>query len=187
MGMRPNKARIQAMAEFTNAWSAIAPKNVHPQQFALTGTDANNLLYDIAQKVVSKKIEPGERLQGILTELQKKLEELKIRQGAAEEQVRRIHLKLPEANPIEKEGLSGLLQSNRLNLKAIEPLLVKRSEEIKAVEARIIAGRFPARSQNPLKSSFLKECMAGRRTNCPDRKFKLIRLRGTYSSPHGSQ
>jgi acetylornithine/succinyldiaminopimelate/putrescine aminotransferase len=36
---------------FEKAWSAIAPQNVHsPTVFTLTGTDANNLLYDLADQ-----------------------------------------------------------------------------------------------------------------------------------------
>ncbi len=41
---------------FKAAWRSIAPRNTQPVAFALTGTDANNMLYNIARKAASKRL-----------------------------------------------------------------------------------------------------------------------------------
>ena len=41
--------------DFHNAWRMLAPKNTVPMVYAQTGSDANALLYNLAQLVVSKK------------------------------------------------------------------------------------------------------------------------------------
>ena len=43
------------MDEFRGAWSKIAPSNTSPVQFALTGSDANNLLYTIAHAAALRR------------------------------------------------------------------------------------------------------------------------------------
>jgi len=47
-------ARLTAEALFTEAWRSIAPPNVSLVGFALTGTEANNLVYGIATNVAQK-------------------------------------------------------------------------------------------------------------------------------------
>ena len=41
---------------FRDAWRRIAPRNTNPVAFALTGSDANNLLYAIALKAARKRL-----------------------------------------------------------------------------------------------------------------------------------
>ncbi len=41
---------------FEDAWRRIAPRNTRPVAFALTGSDANNLLYAIARKAARKRL-----------------------------------------------------------------------------------------------------------------------------------
>ena len=41
---------------FRDAWRRIAPRNTNPVAFALTGSDANNLLYSIALKAARKRL-----------------------------------------------------------------------------------------------------------------------------------
>jgi len=43
------------MDAFRSAWSKIAPSNTQPAQFALTGSDANNLLYTIALAAAQRR------------------------------------------------------------------------------------------------------------------------------------
>jgi acetylornithine/succinyldiaminopimelate/putrescine aminotransferase len=53
MGLRE---ATHARSTFDDAWRKAAPKNVlPPERFTLTGTDANNSLYDIAEQVIKMK------------------------------------------------------------------------------------------------------------------------------------
>ncbi len=53
MGLRSSTS---AISNFSQAWKRAVPPNVSaPTRFALTGTDANNSLYDIAEDVVRRK------------------------------------------------------------------------------------------------------------------------------------
>ena len=45
----------QALRRFEAAWGKIAPSNTRPMMFALTGSDANNMLYGIANDVASSR------------------------------------------------------------------------------------------------------------------------------------
>ena len=45
----------RAIRRFEEAWSKIAPKNTKPMLFALTGSDANNMLYGIANQVAEQR------------------------------------------------------------------------------------------------------------------------------------
>ena len=48
-----------AARRFLDAWRKIAPRNTQPVAFALTGSDANNMLYTIARKAASKRLNRG--------------------------------------------------------------------------------------------------------------------------------
>ena len=56
MGLSYDLNQENAEFAFKTAWESIAPQNVRvPKIFALTGTDANNLLYEIANEVALRK------------------------------------------------------------------------------------------------------------------------------------
>jgi 4-aminobutyrate aminotransferase-like enzyme len=46
----------RAIDVFRSAWSKIAPNNVRPEAFALTGSDANNLLYSVALVAAQRRL-----------------------------------------------------------------------------------------------------------------------------------
>jgi glutamate-1-semialdehyde aminotransferase len=50
------RSSTEALDNFSDAWKRAAPENVAPpRRFSLTGTDANNSLYEIAEEVVKNK------------------------------------------------------------------------------------------------------------------------------------
>jgi acetylornithine/succinyldiaminopimelate/putrescine aminotransferase len=49
----------QAEHAFEHAWSQIAPRNTRPVEYALAGSDANNLLYNIALKAAQRRTGDG--------------------------------------------------------------------------------------------------------------------------------
>ena len=55
-GHMVNAAKTKPEKLFQDAWRRIAPRNTRPVAFALTGSDANNLLYSIALKAARKRL-----------------------------------------------------------------------------------------------------------------------------------
>ena len=54
-GMTHNEP-TRARSAFENAWRKIAPQNTRPVAYALTGSDANNLLYSVALTAVRQRL-----------------------------------------------------------------------------------------------------------------------------------